>query len=1060
MEEKNEEVEDVGSASGDSFIDESEDDGPSTSGQDEQLHLEEPLTEQEIEDLVAEFLEVESKAAEAQEALEKESLTKVENEVRGELALTLNGDDLETAVANEMSIFTEEWEGALDELEIESAHLLEQLDGAGIELPSLYKLIESQASNGCYTEAWKKRIHWVGSQVTGDLLASVSDAEKTLQTQRPVRRRHGKLLEEGASGYLQKKFSESEGIVTKNLEVDWSSLNKVFSEGSKDNDTLFGSKNWASVYLASTPQQAAEMGLKFLGVDEVEEIDDVDGNSCDPFVAAAIANEEELDLSEEQKKKFRKVKEEDDAIFDRKLQIHLKQKRYQKRYKQEVLQKDVSPVEKVIQRDEEQLVSLVDCLNPVSDEKTDGRQKGVSDDENGDGCHNLKIDIPNGSDASSDNDMARSMENTASVLPSALSDFVEPLGSKRLIDTRELNVQTKRSRTISVHNDESSLVKEHSTSNLTKLDNVCNMKQNDHGADSLPPESLNKKIRCTACDQVVIKAYAHPFLKVIVCADCKCLMDDKKNVKEPDCSECYCGWCGRNADLVSCKSCKTLFCISCIRRNLGVECLIKAQSSGWHCCCCCPSLLERLTMQLEEALGSGDLTGSSSDSDSDNPNADINVTISSKRKRKKKIRRILDDAELGEDTKKKIAIEKERQERLKSLQVQFSSNSKIMSSAGFCGNLSEGASVEVLGDVSTGYIVNVVREKGEEAVRMPSSISSKLKTHQVSGIRFMWENIIQSIRKVKSGDKGLGCILAHTMGLGKTFQVIAFLYTAMRSVDLGLRTALIVTPVNVLHNWRQEFLKWKPSELKPLRVFMLEDVTRERRAELLAKWRAKGGVFLIGYSAFRNLSLGKHVKDRHMAKEIYHALQDGPDILVCDEAHMIKNTKADITQALKQVKCQRRIALTGSPLQNNLMEYYCMVDFVREGFLGSSHEFRNRFQNPIENGQHTNSTLDDVKIMNQRSHILYEQLKGFVQRMDMTVVKKDLPPKTVFVISVKLSPLQRKLYKRFLDVHGFNNGKDSSEQLRKRSFFAGYQALAQRLISTLMREVRAARGVH
>lgn len=202
MTEKHEDVEDVGSVSTDSFIDDSEDDGPSTSGQDEQLHLEEPLTEQEIEDLMAEFLEVESKAAEAQEALEKESLSKVENEVREELALTLNGDDLETAVANEMAILVEEWEGVLDELEIESAQLLEQLDGAGVELPSLFKQIESQASYGCYTEAWKKRIHWVGSQVTGDLLASVSDAEKTLQTQRPVRRRHGKLLEEGASGYL------------------------------------------------------------------------------------------------------------------------------------------------------------------------------------------------------------------------------------------------------------------------------------------------------------------------------------------------------------------------------------------------------------------------------------------------------------------------------------------------------------------------------------------------------------------------------------------------------------------------------------------------------------------------------------------------------------------------------------------------------------------------------------------------------------------------------------------------------------------------------------------
>ena len=57
-------------------------------------------------------------------------------------------------------------------------------------------------------------------------------------------------------------------------------------------------------------------------------------------------------------------------------------------------------------------------------------------------------------------------------------------------------------------------------------------------------------------------------------------------------------------------------------------------------------------------------------------------------------------------------------------------------------------------------------------------------------------------------------------------QVIAFLYAAMRCIDLGLRTALIVTPVNVLHNWRQEFMKWKPSEVKPLRVFMLEDVSR------------------------------------------------------------------------------------------------------------------------------------------------------------------------------------------------------------------------------------------
>lgn len=1033
--EKHEEVEDIESDSVDSFIVDSEGDEPSTSGQDDGLHLEEHLTEEEIEELIAEFLEVESKAAEAQEALELESLVKLKNEVREELAQALHGDDLEAAVQDEMTVYKEQWEAALDELETESAHLLEQLDGAGIELPSLYKLIESQAPNGCCTEAWKKRAHWVGSQVTSEMTESIAGAEDFLQTERPVRRRHGKLLEEGASGFLQKKIANdgSEDGGKEISDINWNSVNKIFSGNVSEKCASFGSKHWASVYLASTPQQAAAMGLKFPGVDEVEEIEDVDGNSDDPFVADAIANEKELALSEEQRKKFRKVKEEDDANIDRKLQLHLKRRRHRKRSKQ----KEIGSVDRTIEGSAVETWPLVDAFKSLSNKKTNDGD--MPDNNNEVALQNLETDVLESSIKE-----GPLSNGTSSVSDSALPDSSELRGIKRSNESEGPSSDTKRSRTVIIGSDEADVVKDELFS--TKLeDHSVSAENTNHAAtdNSLHSQSLSEKFYCTACNKVAIEVHPHPILNVIVCQDCKCLLEKKMHVKDADCSECYCVWCGRSSDLVSCKSCKTLFCTTCVKRNISEACLSdEVQASCWQCCCCSPSLLKRLTSELEKAMGSENLIVSSSESDSENSDADNNLKIGCKRKQKKKIRRILDDAELGEETKRKIAIEKERQERLKSLQVQFSGKSKLMNSVTLDGDLSTGASIEVLGDAFTGYIVNVVREKGEEAVRIPSSISAKLKAHQVVGIRFMWENIIQSIRKVKSGDKGLGCILAHTMGLGKTFQVIAFLYTAMRSVDLGLRTVLIVTPVNVLHNWRHEFMKWRPSEVKPLRVFMLEDVSRERRAELLAKWRAKGGVFLIGYTAFRNLSFGKHVKDRNMAREICHALQDGPDILVCDEAHMIKNTRADTTQALKQVKCQRRIALTGSPLQNNLMEYYCMVDFVREGFLGSSHEFRNRFQNPIENGQHTNSTSEDVKIMNQRSHILYEQLKGFVQRMDMNVVKKDLPPKTVFVITVKLSPLQRRLYKRFLDVHGFTNDRVSNEKIRK-SFFAGYQALAQ-----------------
>ncbi|WMV25763.1 hypothetical protein MTR67_019148, partial [Solanum verrucosum] len=476
-----------------------------------------------------------------------------------------------------------------------------------------------------------------------------------------------------------------------------------------------------------------------------------------------------------------------------------------------------------------------------------------------------------------DGDAPKSNEVT-SIIDATVSKHeidAEAKGLKRLHNSEEMEPQSKKARIITPDSDEEDLPGKmlSPTCSLSETEDQSNLQRD--GDNVLPVSSLpvcNEKqnFRCTACDKVAIEVHAHPLLRVVLCLDCKSSM--KTKMQDVDCSECYCRWCGRCSDLLSCKSCKRLFCSVCIRRNLGEEILSGIKTSGWQCCCCSPSILHPLVSVLEKIMESQGLVDSNTDTDSDNSDAsdaDINGHKSTKRRPKKKIRRILDDTELGEETKRKIAIEKERQERLKSLGAKFSSKTMFMDSGGCSKSSYETGSLEMLGDIETGYIVNVVREEGEEAVRIPRSISAKLKSHQeggggdgggggsggedrettlnvkiskpkelkdfailgrwsvgVSGIRFMWENIIQSIRKVKAGDKGLGCILAHTMGLGKTFQVISFLYAAMRSVDLGLKTALIVTPVSVLHNWRQEFIKWEPSEMKPLRVFMLEDVPR------------------------------------------------------------------------------------------------------------------------------------------------------------------------------------------------------------------------------------------
>ncbi|XP_036434556.1 helicase ARIP4-like isoform X2 [Colossoma macropomum] len=354
-------------------------------------------------------------------------------------------------------------------------------------------------------------------------------------------------------------------------------------------------------------------------------------------------------------------------------------------------------------------------------------------------------------------------------------------------------------------------------------------------------------------------------------------------------------------------------------------------------------------------------------------------------------------------------------------------------------------------DAQGRVLINVNHPADENDLYLSPQLSHAVKPHQIGGIRFLYDNLVETLERFQSGS-GSGCILAHSMGLGKTLQVISFIDILLRHT--GAHTVLAIVPVNTLQNWLAEFNLWvpPPEALPPdtdpayitprtFKVHILNDEhkTTSTRAKVVEDWYRDGGVLLMGYEMYRLLSLKKSFvagrkkknkkpsgpaiidldeedRQQELLKGIETALsQPGPDVVICDEGHRIKNCHASISQALKGIRTRRRVVLTGYPLQNNLLEYWCMVDFVRPDFLGTRQEFSNMFERPILNGQCVDSTEQDIQLMRYRSHVLHSLLEGFVQRRGHDVLRSQLPEKQEHVILVRLSALQRALYTEFMN---------------------------------------------
>lgn len=276
-------------------------------------------------------------------------------------------------------------------------------------------------------------------------------------------------------------------------------------------------------------------------------------------------------------------------------------------------------------------------------------------------------------------------------------------------------------------------------------------------------------------------------------------------------------------------------------------------------------------------------------------------------------------------------------------------------------------------------------------------------------------------------------------------------------------------PVNTIQNWMSEFDLWLPNEealdllkekienrpstsnslvddddenkinehieLRKARefiVYSLSDLKSfTQRSTEISKWSKTGGVLLLGYELYRLIFSEEDNKKKTSKKptnfdglteEAYNELVEqvkkaiinpGPDLVVCDEGHRIKNCKASISKALKEIRTKRRIILTGYPLQNNLIEYWCMVDFVRPDFLGTKAEFSNMFERPIQNGQCSDSSPSDRHLAKKRAHVLHKLLIGFVQRRSLSILFNALPRKEEYCLYVRMTELQRNLFIAF-----------------------------------------------
>uniref|UniRef100_A0A8D2AGL3 DNA repair and recombination protein RAD54B n=1 Tax=Sciurus vulgaris TaxID=55149 RepID=A0A8D2AGL3_SCIVU len=269
-----------------------------------------------------------------------------------------------------------------------------------------------------------------------------------------------------------------------------------------------------------------------------------------------------------------------------------------------------------------------------------------------------------------------------------------------------------------------------------------------------------------------------------------------------------------------------------------------------------------------------------------------------------------------------------------------------------------------------------------------------LRPHQKEGIKFLYETVMGMRMNGRCG-----AILADEMGLGKTLQCISLIWTLQCQGPYGgkpvIKKTLIVTPGSLVNNWRKEFQKWLGSER--IKVFTVD---QDHKVDEFIK-STFYSVLIISYEMLlRSLDQIKNVKF---------------DLLICDEGHRLKNSAIKTTTALISLSCEKRIILTGTPVQNDLQEFFALIDFVNPGILGSLSSYRKIYEEPIIMSREPSASEEEKKLGERRAAELTCLTGVFILRRTQEVINKYLPPKIENVVFCRPGALQIELYQKLLN---------------------------------------------